>query len=109
MAGGGNSAVDQLLEGGGGTAGLVVQDVRVDAQGDGRVGVNRPGLVEGRDLFREAGVMPAPRKYSAELRERAVRIVEFAVSAHGLERLAAVGGKKCPVVRDQDLQLLSFA
>jgi transposase len=33
-------------------------------------------LVEGLDLFREAGVMPAPRKYSDELRERAVRMVE---------------------------------
>jgi len=33
-------------------------------------------LVEGSDLFREAGVMPAPRKYSDELRERAVRMVE---------------------------------
>jgi transposase len=32
-------------------------------------------LVEGRDLFREAGVMPAPRKYNDELRERAVRLV----------------------------------
>jgi transposase len=32
--------------------------------------------VEGPDLFREAGVMPAPRKYSDELRERAVRMVE---------------------------------
>lgn len=33
----------------------------------------------------------------------------FAGSAHGLERLAAGGGKDCPVVRDEDLQLLSFA
>jgi transposase len=33
-------------------------------------------LVEGPDLLREAGVMPAPRKYSDELRERAVRMVE---------------------------------
>jgi transposase len=36
-------------------------------------------LVEGPDLFREAGVMPAPRKYSDELRERAVRMVEETV------------------------------
>ena len=34
------------------------------------------GLAEGPDLFREARVMPAPRKYTDELRERAVRMLE---------------------------------
>ena len=36
--------------------------------------LNRPGLVEGLNP-RKGGVMPAPRKYPAELRERAQQLV----------------------------------
>jgi transposase len=37
-------------------------------------------LVEGPDLLREAWVMPAPRKYTEELRERAIRMVRETVN-----------------------------
>ena len=51
-------AVEELFEGGGGAAGLVVQDVGVDAQGDGGVGVPEP---RGDDVHRAAEL------YAAEL------------------------------------------
>jgi transposase len=54
-------------------------------------------VVEGPDLLREAGVMPSPRKYTDEMRERAVRMVEEALQ----ESPGLAHKRACQQVGDQ--------
>ena len=60
-------------------------------------GLNRPGSGGGL-IPRKGGVMPAPRKYSDELRDRAVRLVEDLLSDPDLQ-LSITGA--CSRVSDQ--------